>query len=190
VTNYLNGNFIYQLPLGRGQTYGANAPFWLNELVGGWSISGLPNWHTGNAYFASSNAYVAGYANNAPAILAGSPGLLKSSIHKDTAGTVFGFKDSQTALDAYVGPVGFQIGTRNNLRGPQYFNVDLGLGKAFPVWEDKVNLKFRADAFNALNHPSFDLPKSDISEFSGQFGVISSTVSSPRVLQGSLRLEF
>jgi hypothetical protein len=191
VTQYMNGNFIYELPVGRGQTYGANVPFWVNELVGGWSISGLPSWHTGNAYFASSNAFVAGYANNAPAILTGSMGTMQAEVHKDEAsGTVYAFKDPSAALNSFVGPIGFQIGSRNNLRGPGYFNLDLGLGKTFPVWREKVNLKFRADAFNALNHPNFSLPNHDISEFAGPFGVISSTVNSPRVLQGSLRLEF
>jgi len=51
-------------------------------------------------------------------------------------------------------------------------------------------LKFRADAFNALNHPSFNTPSTDITESSGRFGVISSTSSTARVLQGALRLEF
>ena len=33
-----------------------------------------------------------------------------------------------------------------------------GVGKTFPVYKDRVNLKFRVDAFNAFNHPNFQAP--------------------------------
>jgi hypothetical protein len=199
VTNYFNGTFIWELPFGRGKAIAATAPFWANEIIGGWEISGLPSYHTGNAYFAAASAFVAGYANDAPAILTGSPGLLKANVNGGGGGTVYAYKDPVAALNAYTGPVGFQIGSRNNLRGPGYFNVDLGLGKTFPLWEDKVNLKFRTDAFNALNHPSFNAPgtpnsdtfaNADITESSGVFGAITSTSSTARVLQLSMRFEF
>jgi len=96
--------------------------------------------------------------------------------------------------------VGFEIGSRNNLRGPHFFDMDLGLGKTFPVYKDGVNLKFRADAFNAFNHPNFSTPSfensMDLVNPPNEFGVIGSTVTpngadqAARVLQGSLRLEF
>ncbi len=165
VSSYLNGNFIYDLPFGRGQAIAGTAPLWANEVIGGWEISGLPSWHTGNAYFAASNAFVAGYANDAPAILTGPISDLKMNIHKASDGTVWAYKNQDLpATQDYTGPVGFNIGSRNNLRGPGYFDLDLGLGKTFPVWTDKMNLKFRCDAFNALNHPSFNTPSNDITE--------------------------
>jgi hypothetical protein len=205
VTSYLNGNFIFELPFGRGKALAATAPFWANEVIGGWEISGLPSWHTGNAYFAGANAYVAGYANNAPAILTGPIGLLQTHVNGGKGSSLNAFKNPTAAVNAYTGPVGFEIGARNNLRGPGFFNIDLGLGKTFPIWEDKVNVKFRADAFNALNHPNFEPPSvpntddfthMDITQSTGQFGAITKTVtpfganSSARVLQLSLRLEF
>ena len=191
VTNYISGNFIYNLPFGRGEAFAATAPFWLNEFIGGWNLGGLPTWHTGNAYFAAANAFVAGYANDAPAILTGPIGDLKTSMHKDPSGTLWAYKTDDTPATAdYTGPVGFQIGSRNNLRGPGYFNLDLGLGKTFPIHGERTALIFRCDAFNALNHPSFDTPSNDITESSGPFGVISGTSSTARVLQGALRLQF
>jgi hypothetical protein len=197
VTHYLNGNFIYELPLGRGKTYGAGMPLWADEVVGGWEISGLPIWHSGLAYHATSNAYVAGFANDAPATLTGSIGLMKAKVHGGKGQAVSAFSDSASALAASTGPTGFDIGGRNNLRGPGFFNFDLGLGKTFPIYEKKVKLKFRCDAFNAFNHPNFSTPTADITEASGvPFGTIRSTVVPPssdlsaRVLQGSLRLEF
>lgn len=189
--SYLNGNFIYELPFGRGRMIGANSPIWLNEAIGGWTISGLPNWHTGTAYFAGSTAFVAGYANDAPAILTGPKGDLQIHMHKASDGTLWAFKSNNSpATNDFIGPVGFNIGSRNNLSGPGYADLDLGLGKTFPLYENYVNLKFRADAFNSLNHPSFNNPSNDITQSSGPFGVISSTSSGARVLQLALRLEF
>jgi hypothetical protein len=197
VTNYLSGNFLYQLPFGRGRTLGATLPWWANEAVGGWELSGLPSWHTGNAYFVSSTAFVAGYSNDAPATLIGNPGFLKTQINKQGT-TLYAFKDPASAYNQYVGPVGFNIGARNNLRGPGFLRMDLGLGKTFPIYREGVNLKFRADAFNATNHPSFSAPTSDgitIVNSVEQFGVLSSMAAPNgadgyRVLQLALRLEF
>jgi hypothetical protein len=192
-TNYVSGNFIYDLPFGHGRSFGATAPLWLNEVIGGWDLGGLPYWHTGVAYFASANAFVAGYANDAPAILTGHIADLQTHLNKDGTGTLWAYKKQESVVNDFEGPVGFQVGGRNNLRGPRYFDLDLGLGKTFPIYEDKFNLKFRCDAFNALNHPNFNLPasaNSDITESSSRFGVLTTMNGTPRVLQGSLRLEF
>jgi hypothetical protein len=111
---------------------------------------------------------------------------------------LYAFKNPSQANADFVGPIGFNIGARNNLRGPGYFNMDMGLGKNFPLWAERVALKFRADAFNVFNHPNFSTPCTDITNVSCLFGNISSTVGTginngsdaPRVLQLSLRLEF
>ena len=198
VTHYFNGNFIYELPFGRGKSVGPSAPRWLDEIIGGWSVSGIPSWHSGNAYFASSNAFVAGYANDAPAILAGPMSDLHIHLNGGHGQTLFGYANPPQANADYTGPVGFNIGARNNLRGPQYFDMDMGLGKVFPLGTDRVRITFRADAFNVFNHPNFSTPSTDITDSSVQFGVISSTVGTginngfeaQRVLQGSLRVEF
>jgi Carboxypeptidase regulatory-like domain len=199
VTNYLNGNFVYDLPFGRGQAFGGSAPRWLDEAIGGWTVSGLPSWHTGNAYFAAANAFVAGYANDAPAILVGQKSDVKTNLSGGNGQPLYVFPNaSQVATADYTGPIGFNIGARNNLRGPGFFDLDLGLAKAFPVYSDRVALKFRADAFNAFNHPNFALPCTDITNASCTFGKIPNTIGTTinndgpadRVLQLALRLEF
>lgn len=195
VTHYINGNFIWELPFGHGRDFAATTPKWADEIIGGWSLSGLPSFHTGNTMFAGSNAFVAGYANDAPAVLVGKKSDFDSHVHKTSNGTVWAFNASNDSLiNDFSGPTGFNIGSRNNLRGPRYFNLDLGLGKTFPLFE-QTKLNFRCDAFNALNHPSFSTPSSasnlDITESEGiAFGRITGTASGPRVLQGALRLDF
>ena len=202
VTNMVSGNFIYELPVGRGRALAASAPYWLNEAIGGWELSGLPSWQTGYAYTLYSNAFVAGFATDAPATLIGPPAFLHTRVQHQGHGQAPNiFANGQAALGALTGPTGFNIGSRNAFRGPGYFNMDLGLGKTFPIQEGKESLKFRCDAFNAFNHPNFSTPGifggGDITESSGvAFGTITSTVIPPgsdqaaRVLQGSLRLEF
>lgn len=192
VAQVFNGNFIYDFPLGRGRAFGANMPLWLEEAVGGWSLSGMPTWRTGYPYNATTNAFIAGYSNNAPAVLTGNINNLKVKVHKDSAGSVWLYKDPAKALASLGAPTGFNIGSRNNLRGPHAFSLDLGIAKIFPLYKDKLNLKFRCDAFNVLNHPVYGIPGSthlDITQSSADFGQVTTT-NTARVLQGSLRIEF
>jgi hypothetical protein len=198
ITNIITSNFIYDLPIGRGRAFASSTPRWLDEVIGGWELSGIQGWSSGIAFGTISQAAVAGFDNNAPAIFNGDRAGVQAHVHKSADGTVNLFADPARAQSDFTGPIGFTIGSRNNLRGPSAFTMDLGLGKIFPVYEDRVKLKFRADAFNALNHPVFAAPISpgagtgvnDIT--SGSFGQITSvaTDSSARVVQLALRMEF
>jgi hypothetical protein len=60
--------------------------------------------------------------------------------------------------------------------------------KNFAIWE-RLNLQFRAEFFNAFNHPNFANPNTDISVPS-RVGTITGTTGTPRVIQFALRLEF
>jgi hypothetical protein len=191
VKHVLNGDFIYELPVGRGRAFGATMPHWLDYAVGSWSLSGMPTWRTGYPYYATSSAFVAGYSNDAPAVLTGNIKDLKAHVHRDAKGNVWLYKDQAKAAAAFEGPTGFNIGSRNNLRGPHAFSFDLGVAKVLPLYRDKVNLKFRCDAYNVLNHPNFAIPVSANNDFtqSDVFGKVTQT-NSARVLQGALRIEF
>jgi hypothetical protein len=206
VRQYITSDAYYQLPFGKGRMFLATQPHWVDEVIGGWDISGTGEWHTGYPWSANSAAFVASYSNDAPPIFVGTDkSVLQTHVTKLPGGGVSIFADAQKTADSFVGPIGFKIGPRNSFRGPRYFNADLGLGKKFPITAERVNLNFRADAFNALNHPNFALPaenayngydQQDYLQGSG-FGQISFTVvpsgnqnNGARVLQLSLRLEF
>jgi hypothetical protein len=142
------------------------------------------------AFQTVSNAFPISFNNNTPAVFNGDTSAIRVHIHQ-VGGQVQLFADPQAAIAAFRGPLGLEGGSRNNLRGPHLWVVDLGLGKHFPVTE-KVQLEFRMDAFNAFNHPNFTLPgvagTADITSPS-TFGVINGT-GSPRVVQLALRLDF
>ncbi len=210
IRHYITTDATYELPFGQKRMFANTVPNWANEIIGNWDVSGLSIWHTGVPWSTVSNAFVASYSNDAPGLLVGSPANVATHVTKLAGGGVNIFADENQntgntqAASSFVGPIGFQIGPRNELRGPNFFNADLGLAKSFPIIGESFALKFRADAFNALNHPSFNLPANNVYNGYDQtditnsaFGQISSTVEQPgnlnngaRVLQLSLRLEF
>ena len=194
VTNYISADFTYQLPFGRGRMFASNAPILLNEVIGGWDVSGTTNWHSGVAFTSSSSAYLAGYSNADPGIFNGDRASVSPRAHKTASGSVNLFADQSKAAGAFRGPIGLEYGSRNNMRGPNYINQNLGLAKSFQITPERVSLKFRADAFNVFNHASFSNPlgpsnaSADITM--PAFGQITTTSTTPRVLQLALRLEF
>ena len=195
VRHTVNVTGIWDLPIGRRQRYASGIPGWLDQMIGGWQIAGVSTWHTGFAFTTVSNAFPISFANDSPAIFNGDTSAIATRIHTDPAsGAVQLFADPVKARAAFSGPLGLQAGPRNNLRGPGFFDLDMGLSKRFPIG-DKITMEFRADAFNVLNHTNFNLPgqpgstgTADITDPS-QFGVITSTDES-RQMQFALRLDF
>jgi hypothetical protein len=215
VRQEITSNFVYDLPFGRGRTFLASAPKALDEVIGGWSLSGLPSYRTGLAVTPYSDAYLASFDNNDPAIFTGNKGDLKTHVNVDHGtNTVYAFAGGAAGaakvLSEFRGPLGIEYGSRNLIRGPGAFLFDAGLGKTFPILEDKLNLQFRADAFNLFNHPDFGPPGGlttvgpgngiNIVTNASNFGQIIATNAAPatsgvtadgaRVAQFSLRLEF
>ncbi|HEY5380696.1 MAG TPA: carboxypeptidase-like regulatory domain-containing protein [Acidobacteriaceae bacterium] len=203
VTQEVSSSFTYDLPFGHGRMFAANTPRLLDEAIGGWSLSGIPKYRTGLATTAYSAAYLASFDNNDPAIFTGNKSDLRVSINKEN-GVVYGFKGGQAGADKVLaefrGPIGLEYGNRNLLRGPGAFYFDAGLQKNFPIIENKLNMQFRADFFNILNHPVFAQPNVNIVNDQSQFGQITSTqgnngsgnipLDQQRIGQFSLRLEF
>ena len=74
------------------------------------------------------------------------------------------------------------------MTGPGFWNTDFAVAKACPIRE-RMRLEFRTEFFNLFNHPNFSNPGSAVSS-SSSFGVISSTLSSPRILQLALKIRF
>jgi hypothetical protein len=89
---------------------------------------------------------------------------------------------------AFELPAQFTFGNagRNIVYAPGYNNVDFALQKDLPLHE-RLRLKFRAEAFNVLNHTNFDEPNRIA--FTSNFGRIFSAGPS-RQIQFSLKLEF
>jgi hypothetical protein len=83
---------------------------------------------------------------------------------------------------------------RNSMIGPNFRHVDLSLFKDFPVTE-RVNLQFRAEAFNISNTPNFYIPNNNSGNQSfgnAAFGTITATDPNytPREYQFVLKAQF
>ncbi len=205
VRQEITSNFSYDLPFGKNRTFLRTSPRWADEVIGGWTISGLPSYRTGLALPVYSDAFIASFDNNSPAIFTGSQADLKTKVNVDrSTNTVYDFGGGATGsaktLSEFRGPIGLEYGQRNIVRGPGTFLFDAGIAKDFPLLSERLNLKFRADAFNVFNHPNFGLPALNIVTNASNFGQITSTGQTPpssaavqddaRVAQFSLRLEF
>ena len=81
---------------------------------------------------------------------------------------------------------------RNTFVGPSYVSWETSLFKNMKITE-KVNLQFRAEAFNVLNHTNFQLPgaggATNYRTNSGSFGQAGGTFN-PRNLQFGLKIRF
>jgi hypothetical protein len=75
------------------------------------------------------------------------------------------------------------------LRGPGRFLNDFSITKRFPVSERWANLEFRLSAFNVFNHTVLDNPDTNIGDYGGSFGQITSAEPNRRV-QLSLHYTF
>jgi outer membrane receptor protein involved in Fe transport len=85
---------------------------------------------------------------------------------------------------------------RNVLRGPTLTNLDIALAKTTAITE-RYKLEFRAEFFNALNHPEFAQPTladNAANIYAPTFGQITTTGTfrgaTPRIGQVALRLTF
>jgi hypothetical protein len=78
---------------------------------------------------------------------------------------------------------------RNVLMDPTYYQLDTSVFRNFPIWE-ALDFTLRIDAFNVLNHPVLGGPASAATTTPTNFGVITGTANSQRILQFSGKLSF
>jgi hypothetical protein len=88
------------------------------------------------------------------------------------------------------GTTGFGNSGPGTVKGQGENNLDLALIKQFGLktWTENSKIEFRAEAFNALNHPQFSNP--NLSQDSSAFGSITTLAVNPRVMQLALKFNF
>ena len=182
---------LYDLPYGRGRRFGGSANYLTNAVLGGWQLSVINTMTSGlpvnitYALSSGSSLYVSDLVTYRPSRVAG--GVIKAPDSNRTK--------TPTALNGYFQSSGLVIQTtapwgnvsRNSERSYAFFQTDLGLHKAFPLWNDHSNLDFRAEAFNILNKVNYTQPNST---FGGAtFGQITGAYQ-PRQLQLAAKVIF
>jgi hypothetical protein len=172
-------SYVWQLPML------AHSNWLVRSAAGGWEMGGI----------------VTGRSGTQLTVSAGTDRSL-TAIGRDRADLVLG-QDPYTSggcanvvtpCFSYLNPKAYvlpALGTfgdvgKGILRGPGAYNVDLSMIKAFKI-KERMNLRFRAEAFNSLNHMSPGDPASSLS--GAGFGLIRSG-SAARIVQLALKFIF
>ena len=203
----INSNWIWLLPFGRGQAWGHDINRALDAFVGGWQLSGLfrltsgfaVNVDNGGQY--PTNYQLEGNANKVGAVSTGvyftGPGSGPNGTSNNTAPNLFA--NGPAAINSFGYAFPGQTGARNQLRGPGFFGVDLGLAKRWKMpWSEGQSLQFRWEVFNLTNSVRFDVqsaaatnPAGTLYNGNGQtFGNYTGLITNPRIMQFALRYEF
>ncbi len=171
---------VYDLPFGHGKKmldHGIAA-----RVFGNWRLNGILTLRSGAPFTPVTNLDIA----NVGALDASSrdrPNLIGNpNLANPSASEWFN-------TSAFASPAPYTYGTagRNILRTQGLKELDLSLFREDKLTE-RITLQFRAEAFNFLNHPTFDVPQTTTT--SPVFGAVSSTTNSARQVQLGLKLLF
>ena len=176
--------FIDELPFGTGRRFFASSNPVVRSVISGWEATAILTLQTGNPFNVTTSADISNTGTANRPFQIGDPSL--GAPH--TLNKWF-----NTSAFTNVNPAGANIYAygntrRDNVYGPGLENLDAGIFRTFRVTE-RISTQIRAEAFNALNHPSFSNPSSDTNS-PATFGVISSTVSTARQLQFAAKVRF
>jgi len=185
----LNHNFstsiLYDLPFGKGKRFGGSWTGVANTIAGNWQINVIEKITSGFPVFLinSSSASGVNLTNNGNNF-----NRPDQTCSAGGGGSLDKWFNTQCFAPAALGELG--NANRAPLYGPDFVNTDLSLIKHFLIpYREGMSLDFRAEFFNLFNHAQFGLPGNDIAS-SSQFGVITSTVNNPRLIQFALKLQF
>jgi hypothetical protein len=179
------GNFVWQAPSVEKGFKGA--------LLNGWNLSGVVTVQSGNPLTFSNSTFTNIYGGTSRAQMC--PGSTYGSIVQP------GSVDSKLnnyfnigAVNCAPVAIGNGYGWGNSgvgiVLGPPESAADFSLGRNFkaPGPTEISNVQFRAEFYNAFNHPNFNNPGTSVS--SSSFGQITSMSVAPRLVQFGLKYVF
>lgn len=196
VRHNLSALVVYALPFGRGKQFGSGVNRWVDELIGGWSISGAGVAYSGFPAtitapgVSNSNSYGQARANHYRKLK-----IVDRSIQNwfGTDLSAIPCQGADNGVCAYGVPAGNTFGTARvgSERAPDFKQIDTSAYKDFHITE-RQTIGFRADAFNVFNIASYGNPDTGVTD--STFGNISEqggpVRSAARNLQLSLHYSF
>ncbi len=158
-----NASFSYQLPIGRGR-----------RIAGGWQWNGIVTAEGGFPF-----TPVIGFNNSGTGDT--SVADVPDRNPNFNGPVVLGKPDQWFDPRAFRMPIAGTFGnvSRGSFRGPGLFNIDTSLFKMFKI-NERLNLQFRAESFNILNHSNFSYPTAIV--FAGNSSSYSYSPSAGTIL--------
>jgi hypothetical protein len=189
-THVIQATGIWEMPFGRNKRWLNSAPTWQDLLLGGWQLNGIFALATSRPFTIDTGRYNLTLNDTSTADYSGKDFNIASKVVKGDY--IYAITPEEKALFTFPA-AGSPGGTpQYAFRGPLYTNIDTSLFKNFRArfLGEQGQIQFRAEAFNLLNHPSFNTPpSSNLSIASGTFGQITSA-RAERILQFALKINF
>jgi hypothetical protein len=190
-------SYVLDLPFGRGKKYMSGVSGFADKIISGWGIDGVTTFQTGfplkisEANGTPLSALSLGTGTLRPDVIAG---CSKTNSGSDTSrlGGNFG-PNTWFNTACFTPPPAYGFGTEARVDptlrqdGPANFDFAVFKRTTFGPGE-RMGIEFRAEFFDLFNHPQFGPPNG--SAGSNTFGVVSSTVNTPRLIQFGLKFAF
>jgi hypothetical protein len=188
-------SYVYDLPFGHGQKYMSGASGPVSKVVSGWGVDGvttfqrgfpLPISYGGSTSLSSANF---GIGTLRPDVVAGCDRTQRGS---GTGGALASWFNT----NCFAPPPDWGFGDESRvdpvLRGDGINNWDLAIFKNTNFGpEDKLGVQFRTEFFNTFNRVQFGPPSTACCTANNPaFGVVSSQLNNPRLIQFGLKFLF
>jgi hypothetical protein len=181
-THNFQAFWVWNLPFGANERW-ANTGGWKSAVFGGWQINGIYTVMSGTPIYIIQNTgfnlNAAGSAQVPDLVTSDVEIFSNNAVNRPPAGAdsnAYQYFDRSAYAIVNI-PAGqaqrFGTSPRNSIRGPGFWNVDLGLFRTVEL-PGTLAFQFRFEVLNLLNHPNFSNPSNNISD-PGTFGFITST---------------
>jgi hypothetical protein len=186
-THVLTADAVYDLPFGKGKTFGSDMNKVADAVVGGWTVSPILSLHTGFplALYNNTGDPTGTFSGGIRPNCNGTNDVLGRS--PAPAGTGGGFlwfdPNNYTNNTSGFGNCAPQL---SHLRGPGYYDWDISLQKNFQLTE-RFRLQFRSDFLNAFNRVNLAVPNTTVDQTTT--GVINASQPA-RNIQFALKLYY
>lgn len=201
--------FLYQLPYGHGRKWGGSSSQWVNQIAGGWNLSGDFQLASGlpisnPVQFANNPLNDFGFPGGGMPNLVGNPSHNRNVHHWidvsafSAAPGSYGLSSCALITDQYgtyspCSPFSNKYGNEpqrmGTLRERGNQNFDFSLAKEFGT--ERIHAQLRGDLLNALNHPVYG-PSYNFGETIDydNVGQVYGTRNDPRNVQVSLKVTY
>jgi hypothetical protein len=174
---------VFEVPLGRGRSFGGDMNRVLDAFVGGWQLNGTYEWQSGEPLQFNDNFFYAGDVTR-----------LSSRVGQyDEQGRRYGVDIPAFDTAGWVELP--STGLRNvpstlpRLRNQPYKSINLSAAKNFNFGE-RMRLQFRAEALNALNYVYFGGINLSDGQTNANFGRVNNQRNLPRDIQLGVKFTF